>query len=424
MVIAMTFCHNCGQKNDDNSNFCINCGTKLIKESIKCPKCGKINELDSNFCENCGTNLKIFREKFDRNVVHMRKVTNNIDIGLGEKLNNNIKKEANQVIDDIVTENYGTAEEKEKMKLRQEQDKLNRKRSKQIHDKFDKARKLSDRLEYENAITLFKEVIDETNDEDYVFPMIYYDLSECYYKLGDYDGAVEILEEGIKTMPEDDSTYSFFERQIDLYKSIENNTKLRELRIKASQLYNEGDYENAIPIYQQCVDLGDNEYYTYIIFAEIYHKRREFELECHVLERGIENINFEAQIHNDSKTGLGDKLENVQYYLEHGKFKWDCLPVDDNSIAPKIRRAKAVLKENEQRGIELLEDILEEGTFNNTVYYTSYRTYLKNEKFNSAISIADEAINNLGFYSQDRLQKWIKYKDKAINKKKNYKINQ
>ena len=30
----MVFCHSCGQLNDDTSNFCINCGTKLIKSNI------------------------------------------------------------------------------------------------------------------------------------------------------------------------------------------------------------------------------------------------------------------------------------------------------------------------------------------------------------------------------------------------------
>lgn len=420
----MKLCPNCKKINDNSSNFCINCGTKLMNDSIKCLKCGEINEPESNFCINCGDNLKLSHENFNKNIAYMREVTENMDLGLGDRLNNNFKKEANQVIDDIITENYGTPEEKEKMKLRQEQDKIKREESIKISKKFDKARELSDGLEYRKAIILFKEVINEANDDDYFFPMIYYDLSECYYKLGDYDNAVKVLEDALETIPEEDNIYSFFEGQIDLYNSIENKEKLRDLRITASNLYNEGDYDNAIPIYQECVELGDTEYYTYITFAEIYHKRREFELECHVLEKGIENIDFEAQIHNDSKSGLGDKLENIKYYLENDEFKWDCLPIDDNSISPKIRKAKSVLKENEQRGIELLEDILEEGTFNNTVYYTLYKTYLKTGKFNSAISIADEAIETLGFYSQDRLEKWTKYKDKAIAKKEKTIFNQ
>lgn len=415
------YCGNCGNLIADNSKFCSNCGNKLIKDSIKCLNCGEMNEPDSKFCINCGNNLKennkLSREEFDKNITYIQETTDNIDLGLGEKINEDIKKKTNQVIDDIITENYGTPEEKEKMKLRQKQDKIKREESMKISNKFDLARKLSEGLEYEKAITLFKEVINEANDEDYFFPLIYYDLSECYYKLGDYNNAVRVLEEGLKTIPKDDDIHSFFKKQINLYNSIENNEKLRPLRTTASRLYNKGDYDNAIPIYQECVDLEDKEYYTYIIFAEIYHKKREFELECKVLEKGIENIQFKSQIHNDSKTGLGDKLENIRYYLKTGKFKWDCLPIDDDSIAPKIRKAKAVLKENEQRGVELLEEILEEGTFNNTVYYSLYKTYLKNGEFNSAISIADEAIENLGFYSQDRLEKWIKYKEKAIVKK-------
>ena len=156
---------------------------------------------------------------------------------------------------------------------------------------------------------------------------------------------------------------------------------------------------------------------TYLLLADIYHRKQDFESEIKVLKKGVENITFEYAIHNESKSGVGDKLENVTYYMENGSFKWDCLPIDDNSIAPKIRQAKSVLKESEQRGVELLEDILDEGTFNNTVYYTLYKIYLKNGKYNAAISIADEAIDKLGLYSKDRLEKWTKYKDKAIVKK-------
>lgn len=139
-------------------------------------------------------------------------------------------------------------------------------------------------------------------------------------------------------------------------------------------------------------------------------------MECQVLEEGVKNIKF-ASLTNENKTGVGDRLENIKYYLKNGKFKWDCLPTDNNTIYPKIKKAKSILKENEERGVELLEDILEEGTFNNTVYYTLYKTYLKNGRYDVAISISDEAIDNLGFFSQDRLEKWTKYKDKAIDKK-------
>ena len=57
-MITVVFCHSCGKENDNTSNFCIYCGNKLIKDSIKCSKCGEINEINSNFCVNCGNNLK------------------------------------------------------------------------------------------------------------------------------------------------------------------------------------------------------------------------------------------------------------------------------------------------------------------------------------------------------------------------------
>lgn len=62
----MVFCHNCGQKNNDESTFCINCGTKLLKDSIKCQRCGELNESDSKFCINCGNQLKLLDDNKPR----------------------------------------------------------------------------------------------------------------------------------------------------------------------------------------------------------------------------------------------------------------------------------------------------------------------------------------------------------------------
>lgn len=58
MVILMVFCHNCGNQNDDSSNFCIHCGEKLKENLIRCSKCGNFNESDSNYCIECGNKLK------------------------------------------------------------------------------------------------------------------------------------------------------------------------------------------------------------------------------------------------------------------------------------------------------------------------------------------------------------------------------
>ena len=74
MGITVEYCHNCGKQNDESYKFCIHCGVKLIKKSIKCVKCGKLNEYDSNFCIYCGNKLKNnphtnekFKEKIEDN---------------------------------------------------------------------------------------------------------------------------------------------------------------------------------------------------------------------------------------------------------------------------------------------------------------------------------------------------------------------
>lgn len=84
----------------------------------------------------------------------------------------------------------------------------------------------------------------------------------------------------------------------------------------------------------------------------------------------------------------------------------------------KIRNAKQILKEEDkEKGIELLENIIKEGTYSNTAYYTLYQTYMKDKKYDDAIRISDLAIESLGLFDKDRLEKWTKYKNKAVDKK-------
>lgn len=85
-MITVVFCHSCGKENDVASNFCIYCGNKLIKDSIKCSKCGEINEIDSNFCVNCGNNLKNIdkptREEYEQEVGKLKDHIHSNDFNL------------------------------------------------------------------------------------------------------------------------------------------------------------------------------------------------------------------------------------------------------------------------------------------------------------------------------------------------------
>ena len=66
----------------------------------------------------------------------------------------------------------------------------------------------------------------------------------------------------------------------------------------------------------------------------------------------------------------------------------------------------------------MLENLMNNGSFNNTVYYTLYQTYKKDKKYDDCIRVCDMAIENLGLFSQDRLSKWHEYNDKMITIKK------
>ncbi len=343
----------------------------------------------------------------DKTEVKFKTIEKGLDIG----------EIINDAMDDSIIKEYGTDEEKAEMKKRHEIKKVKHEKHEVLEDKFDKASELMLKSNFEDAIPLYKEIINNSEIYDTLVSLSYHDLSYCYECLEDYDNAITVLEEQIKVKKQFGEDYADLESKIETIKNSEKSHLISKFRNNGVQLYYDGKYEEALPLLKKCVELNDSDSKSYNFLADIYIRKKEFESAQKVLEKGVENITHEYLLHNEQNTGLSDKLENINSYLETGQFKRDCLPVDDISVAPRIKEVKAVLKENEDRGIELLEDILDDGTFNNTVYYTLYKTYLKNGKYNSAISISNEAIDNLGTYSQDRKNKWIKYKDKAIAKK-------
>jgi tetratricopeptide (TPR) repeat protein len=178
--------------------------------------------------------------------------------------------------------------------------------------------------------------------------------------------------------------------------------------MKAWELQQEGNFAKAQEIYEQ--KINTNTYAgTVSLFhlAEIYHRNKEFEKERDTLKRFInKSENVSPKTHSD--------LENVEYFLENGEWKEDCLPSDPKEFYDKTRKAKKFIKEgNKQLGIKMLEKLIREGSYNNTVYYTLYQIYKKDKRFDDCVRISNKAIEMLGFFSKDRKERWTTLLEKV-----------
>jgi len=442
----MVFCQDCGKLNDNSSNFCINCGSKLIKKPIKCLKCGEINESDSNFCINCGNDLKPTRKEYEQEIEKIRENINTSDFGVvsigGKTIGNNkiekdnpnlgkkdvkfksmdygldIGKNLNEKLDEMVIENYGTNEEKAELKARKDKEKEKILKQKPIHATFKKADKLFMNHNHKEAIPEFRYVIDNSEIYDETVSLSYSFLSDCYVFLDDYDKAIEVLNEHLEVKKEFNEDYQKIESQIERVKQFKIDSKVKGLRQEGVKLFYGGNFDEAIPLFEECIDLKCDDSQIYNLLANIYIRNRDFESAKEVLEKAVENVSWEQSLHNEHNTGLADRLEKVNNYLENGNLVAEPLPFDPESMKLEIKNAKKVLKEEDKdKGIELLENIIKKGTYTNTAYYTLYQTYMKDKKYDDAIRISDLAIKYLGLFDQDRLEKWTKYKDKAIAKK-------
>ena len=185
-----------------------------------------------------------------------------------------------------------------------------------------------------------------------------------------------------------------------LNKIVDNNLKGRELE-------EQGKTDEAQRLYEENIILNADTPFTYSRLASIYHYKKQFEDERDTLILFIERLNDNPSVRNQYKIDLKENLENVESYLNTGKWKYDCLPVDNLKLLNEVKAAKTLLNSDErEKGILMLENIMKKGTYNNTVYYTLYQTYKKDKRFDDAIRVCNKAIEVLGFYSNDRKNRW------------------
>ena len=90
----MKKCLKCGQSYPDNTNFCPECGEKLVEE-IVCPKCGAPIAEDDKFCKACGAKLS----------QEVEKIKEEVAVPAEEKVvdHEENKRKANRVINIIVS---------------------------------------------------------------------------------------------------------------------------------------------------------------------------------------------------------------------------------------------------------------------------------------------------------------------------------
>lgn len=355
--IKPKYCGNCGISLDNNAKFCPNCGEKLIKDELKCSNCGEINELNSKYCINCGNDL-VTNNKSDN-------TNNNSQIPKQNKINHQIK-----------TDNDKSLELRSKN--------IKNKRKEKIEEKANVSEK--------EEIKPIKIPIVITTEIKSSNSMDLKELDEL-----DREQKLELQQHEKK-------------RKL-LNKWVDNNLKGQDLEA-------EGKIDEAIECYEENVKLNTDTPFTYDRLAYLYHSKYEFEKERDTLKLFIKRCNDNPSVNKSYKIDNIKRLENVEQFLETGKWKYDCLPSDTKLQFYEVKEAKTLLNsEDREKGIEMLENLMNKGSFNNTVYYTLYQTYKKDKNYDDAIRVCEKAIEVLGFFSNDRLSKWVDYRDKLIIKK-------
>lgn len=228
---------------------------------------------------------------------------------------------------------------------------------------------------------------------------------------------MEMIDKKLEKIRRDKEMLEYERKRKLEHKWVENNLNGRDLE-------ENGKIDEAIKCYEENILLGADTPYTYDRLAAIYHYRKEFIKERDILEIYVKLLDKDSRVTESFKIDYVERLNNVESFLNTGKWKYDCLPSDPKPMYYKVKEAKTLLNsEDKDKGIQILEDMIKQGTYNNTVYYTLYQTYKKDKRYDDCIRICNKAIEVLGLYSNDRKSRWNTYlekitaqKDKVMNK--------
>ena len=357
-------------------------------------------------------NTQPTREEYENHITKVKKIIDNMDTGLGTTANETIKKDINQALEDIAIKEYGTEEEKRELSERKKQEKIIQEQRLPIKEKLQKAKRMNDK----NSIKIYEEIIQEATDFPDMIISAYHGMADTYIHIRKFDKGIETYNECIEFKKQSGEDYSYETHRIEFITNLTHEGNLIQLQKEGESLCYNSKFDEAIPILNDAVNLGSNRYQTFKSLSECYIAKKDLDSAIAILNVGIERVTSKTFLHNDRHDGLEDIQDNVKCKIETGNFKWDCLPYDSQENASKIKEAKSILKEDEEKGIEMLEDIIEKGTFNNTAYYTLYKIYNKNKLYDECIRICDNAIEVLGYFSVDKLEKWEGYKNRIVGK--------
>lgn len=212
------------------------------------------------------------------------------------------------------------------------------------------------------------------------------------------------------------------EKELKYEKKRALEHRIYENNIKGEKLEANGEIEEAIKCYEENVfKLKTEAPFPYDRLASLYHYKKEFEKEKTTLQLFFKQVKDGTKVNERYKIDYAKRLENVEQFLNTGKWKFDCLPSDPKVIYYDVKEAKTLLKSDEkEKGVTMLESIMENGTYNNTVYNTLFQTYKKDKLFDEAIRVCNKAIEVLGFFSNDRKERWSINLEKITKQKEKF----
>lgn len=296
----MVECPNCETLNDEENQFCGECGTKLPEPKI-CPSCN-YQSYENKYCTKCGTKL-VSKEEYD-------KTSNKIESLLKQArnfLDNNELNEAIKCFDEILNISQGDAQIvfalNEKAKIYWDLGKYEE--AIECYDKcilidpeeyffyFHKGEILLELNNFDKALYCFDKAFKIKNDDPFYCDMIVNNL----IRFSKFEEAMDYCNRGLNHHPEDISLN--FNKAILLglnNEFLKANDLILKYNLNGARIFNTvahkfnlmGEFHKAKRFCSKSIDFDSQYYSSWLTMGEIYFNLEKYEESLKYFKKGFE----------------------------------------------------------------------------------------------------------------------------------------
>ena len=155
----------------------------------------------------------------------------------------------------------------------------------------------------------------------------YSDLTMCYRRLHEYDNAIEIGKRKIEALKEANQDYTHAMRELEISIRLKQDNYLSNLKKESESLYYCNQFDEALPLLKEAIELGTDRYQTFKFTSHIYIIKKDKEEYIQIINSLPTELEVEITVDKDL----------AKYHLDEEDLIADEITLETNRLVKTFK---------------------------------------------------------------------------------------